>query len=114
MEKDTFIVQNKTIIEKSLNMPESDNQNSYSASKDQQLLSNNNTLSNNVPNQQFLNDKFSEKWIQFSNSINNLGLVLQQDISETSIKYLTIFTKKIQNIVTPTQALDFVINNTTG
>jgi len=50
-------------------------------------------------------------WTKFSNSINNLGLVLQENVSETSIKYLTILTKNIQSKVTPTQAVEFVINS---
>lgn len=79
-------------------------------SKDQQLHSNE-TSSDNIQNQQLLEEQFSKKWAEFLGSINNLGCVLHKDVSETSIKYLTILTKKVQNIVTPTQAVDFVINN---
>lgn len=43
--------------------------------------------------------------------MDNLGNILKHDISETSLKYLSILTRKVQNIVTPTQAVDFVINN---
>lgn len=85
-------------------------QNSCMTSKNQELKSHD-ISSNHEPSQQSLNEQFSKKWTEFSNSINNLGLVLQKDVSDTSIKYLTILTKKIQNIVTPTQAVDFVINN---
>lgn len=48
---------------------------------------------------------------EFTNSMDNLGNILKHDISETSLKYLSILTRKVQNIVTPTQAVDFVINN---
>lgn len=48
---------------------------------------------------------------EFSNSINNFGLLLQQDVSELSLKYFSVLTKKKkQNIVTPTQTVDFTIN----
>lgn len=60
------------------------------------------------------NKKFSEKWDDFRNSIDNFGCVLQDDISVTSIKYLNTLTKKIKNIVTPAQAVSFVINNALG
>lgn len=33
-------------------------------------------------NNQSLNDKFTEKWEDFTNSINRLGELLQQDVSE--------------------------------
>lgn len=49
--------------------------------------------------------------MKFLNSIKNLECVLHKNVSETSIKYKTILTKKIQNIITPTQAVDLVINN---
>jgi len=103
MEKNILVEQTTTV------MSESD-QKKCSASKDQQLDSYD-TSSNNIPNQQLLNEQFSKKWTEFSNSINNLGLVLQENVSETSIKYLTILTKNIQSLVTPSQAVDFVINS---
>jgi len=45
-------------------------------------------------NNQSLNDKFTEKWEDFTNSINRLGEVLQQNVSETSKKHLSVYTKK--------------------
>jgi hypothetical protein len=103
MEKNTLVQQTKTIVSES-------DQKNCSASKDQQLHSHD-ISSNNILDQQLLTEQFSKKWTEFSNSINNLGLVLQKDISETTIKYLTILTKNIQSKVTPSQAIDFVINS---
>lgn len=103
MEKNNLVEQTITVVSES-------DQNNCSESKDQQLHSHV-TSSNNVPSQQLLNEQFSKKWTEFSNSINNLGLVLQKDVSETSLKYLTILTKNIQSKITPTQAVDFVINS---
>jgi len=68
-------------------------------------------LSISQNNNQSLNDKFTEKWEDFTNSINRLGELIQQDVSETSIKYLSAFTNKIKNIGTTSQAVDFIINN---
>lgn len=68
-------------------------------------------LSISQNNNQSLNDKFTEKWEDFTNSINRFGELLQQDVSETSIKYLSGFTNKIKNIDTTSQAVDFIINN---
>ncbi|CAI6377696.1 unnamed protein product [Macrosiphum euphorbiae] len=65
-------------------------------------------------NNQSLNDKFTEKWEDFTNSINRLGELLQQDVSETSIRHLSVFTKKIKNIDTTSQAVDFIINNSSS
>ncbi|XP_029344601.1 uncharacterized protein LOC115033907 [Acyrthosiphon pisum] len=65
-------------------------------------------------NNQSLNEKFTEKWEDFTNSMNKLGELLQQDVSETTIKYLSVLTKKIKNIDTTSQAEDFVINNSSS
>lgn len=104
MEKNILVEQTITAVSES-------NQQNCSTSKDQQLHSHNTNSSNYVPNQHLLNKQFSEKWTEFSNSIKNLGLVLQENVSEISIKYLTILTKNIQSKVTPTQAVEFVINS---
>jgi len=102
MEKNILVEQTKTYVSEN-------NENNCSASKDQP--NSYDTSFNDVPRQQLLTEKFSKKWTEFSNAINNLGLVLQKDVSEASFKYLTILTKNIQSKVTPTQAVDFVIKS---
>jgi len=103
-------MQKNTLVEQTITVVSESDQNSCSESKDQQLHSHD-TSSKNEASQQLLHKQFSKKWAEFSNAINNLGLVLQKDVSETSIKYLTILTKNIQKKITPTQAVDFVINS---